>query len=97
MAEDTPHVRDAVKLNLVLERLDQAMHLLHEEAQRTRAERELLTQTNKTLISFLDHFSEHRDRSELSLAAAARLEAELRESVAQVHRAIDKLPGKRHQ
>lgn len=83
-------------LSLALERLNQAVSLLSEQQKAVREERELLKQAVSTLLDHLDQMQQHWALASRNMASASRMEGELRETLAEAHRLIDKMPGKRH-
>lgn len=93
MALDPLHDRSL--LDLLLSRMDQAVKNLQEQAARSEAERTQLVETNKTVLSLLGQLSSLIDGIETAMAAAARMEGNLRESAATLERLLDQMPGRR--
>ena len=83
-------------LGLAVQRLDQAVKMLTDERDAIHDERAVLKEVVQTMLSHLDHLEENFARTESMVAAAGRMEQELRETVASSHKLIDKMPGKRH-
>lgn len=82
-------------LETAVQRVDQTAKLLKETAEQLQEEREMLRQVMDTVLRHLESMDGHWKTASQHLAASTRLEAELRESVQESHRLVDKLPGKR--
>ena len=82
---------------LAVERINQMLSMHREELESLRQERDVMKRATQTLLTHLDSMEEHWAMAQRNAAAATRLESELRESVRELHNAIDKLPGKRRQ
>ena len=83
-------------IQIAVERINQAVSLLSEQQKAVREERELLKQAVTTMLDHLDQMQQHWAMASRNMASASRMEGELRETVAEAHRLLDKMPGKRH-
>lgn len=87
---------EADAFSAISERLNQAIGLLQEMHRETSRERDIMKQSVSTLLDHLESMQAQWDTAERMMASAARMEGELRESVREAHRLLDKMPGKRH-
>lgn len=83
-------------VSLQVERLNQAVQLLTEQYAAIKQERHQLLEVTETILGHLEMMKTHVDSTERLTAATARMEAEFRETVAEAHKLVDKMPGKRH-
>lgn len=96
MPDERVGEREFPGLTAAVSRIDQVVKLLMESSEHTKKHNEHLGMVVDKMVDHLEALSATFEMAERHLAASARLEGELRESIAKANRLIDRLPGKRH-
>lgn len=96
MPEERVGEREFPGLTAAVSRIDQVLKLLTESSEHTKKHNDHLGMVVDKMVEHLENMTTTFEMAERHLAASARLEGELRESIAKASRLIDRLPGKRH-